>query len=316
MHRWQNKVAVITGAASGIGKELACHAAKMGMRLLLADVQAAELEQTVQDCRALYAHNQNPSPVLSAATDAASASVLGRCCDVTQAAEVEALAELAYTHFGMVHLVCNNAGVAGGGLLWEYSEADWQWLLGTNLWGAIHGIRAFVPRMLATARQDPTYQGQMLNTASMAGLVNPPLMGAYNVSKHALVSLTESLHQDLMLVSEQVRCAVLCPYHVQTGILVSMPPHAQSISGLAGRQLAGAMAARAMRESRVSAVDVACMVFEGLDAGHFYLYSHPHALEPVHERMEDVLAARAPRPCFVTQPETQQWLKQGLQSPS
>src|SRR5690606_14616952 len=138
--------------------------------------------------------------------------------DVSSARDMQLLADLCMERFGAPHLVVNNAGVAHGGLIWEHTQRDWEWVLGVNLWGVIHGVRRFTPRMLAAARKDPSYQGHIVNVASMAGLLNAPSMGAYNVSKHAVVSLSETLYQDLALVTEQVHASVLCPYFVPTGI--------------------------------------------------------------------------------------------------
>ena len=120
--------------------------------------------------------------------------------------------------FGAPHLVFNNAGVGAGGLIWEHTLADWEWVIGVNVMGVAHGVRVFTPLMLEAAERDPGYEGHIINTASMAGLVNPPNMGVYNVSKHAVVALSETLYQDLSLVSDQVRAHVLCPFFVATGI--------------------------------------------------------------------------------------------------
>ena len=123
--------------------------------------------------------------------------------------------------FGAPHFVFNNAGVGSGGLIWENTLADWEWVLGVNLMGVVHGVRVFTPMMLEAARRDPAFEGHIVNTASMAGLVNPPNMGVYNVSKHAVVSLSETLYQDLRLVTDQVGASVLCPFFVPTGITQS-----------------------------------------------------------------------------------------------
>ena len=191
--------AVITGAGSGFGLELARLAAASGMRLVLADIQADALERAAAELRAQ------------------GAEVWAQQVDVSRAQELEHLAEGTLTRFGAPHLVFNNAGVATGGLIWEASTRDWEWVLGVNLMGVVHGVRVFTPMMLEAARRDPQYRGHMVNTASMAGLVNAPNMGVYNVSKHAVVSLSETLYHDLSLVTEQVRCSVLCPYFVPTG---------------------------------------------------------------------------------------------------
>ena len=179
MENFAGRVAVITGAGSGLGREFANEAARLGMKLVLADVDAAALEQ------------------VSSALQAGGADVLAMVCDVRKAAHVEELADAAMIRFHGVHLLFNNAGVGSAGLIWENSEADWEWVLGVNLWGVIHGVRLFTPHMLAAAKADPTWRGHIVNTASMAGLLTPPNMGIYNVSKHAVVSLTETLYQDL-----------------------------------------------------------------------------------------------------------------------
>jgi len=210
MKNFSQRVAVITGAASGFGREFARTGAQLGMRLVLADVQKEALAET------------------AAELEAQGAEVITQICDVRKGEQVEALGRTAMTSFGAVHLVFNNAGVGAGGLVWESTQADWEWVLGVNLWGVIHGVRVFTPLMLASARQDPAYEGHIVNTASMAGLLNPPTMGVYNVSKHAVVSLTESLYHDLSLVEAPIGASVLCPYFVQTGI--SQSHHLPSVS--------------------------------------------------------------------------------------
>jgi len=150
--------------------------------------------------------------------------VLARKVDVSNAQAMEQLAADVKARFGAPHFVFNNAGVGAGGLVWENSVADWEWVLGVNLWGVVHGVRLFTPMMLEAAKADPAYQGHIVNTASMAGLLTPPNMGIYNVSKHAVVSLTETLYQDLHLVSDQVSASVLCPYFVPTAIALRTLP--------------------------------------------------------------------------------------------
>src|SRR5690606_21021660 len=196
----RGRVAVITGAGSGFGREFARVAAGEGMALVLVDVQADALAQTV------------------AGLEASGATVMHRRLDVRDGDAMHALAHDAWARFGAVHLLFNNAGVGTTGLLWEAPVADWGWVLGVNLWGTIHGVRAFVPRMLEAARADAGYQGHAVHTASMAGLVDPPLPGPYTVATRAVVSLPEPLHQDLSLVTDRVGCSVLCPSWVTTGI--------------------------------------------------------------------------------------------------
>ncbi|MFY8120047.1 MAG: SDR family NAD(P)-dependent oxidoreductase, partial [Burkholderiaceae bacterium] len=171
MKDFAGRTAVITGAGSGFGREFAREAAARGMHLVLADIEA--------DALAASAHELGSG----------GARVLAEVLDVADGAAVARLADRAYAEFGAVHLLMNNAGVGSGGLLWENSERDWQWVLGVNLWGVIHGVRQFVPRMLAGGQG-----GHVVNAASVAGLLAAPNMGVYNVSKHAVVALTETLH--------------------------------------------------------------------------------------------------------------------------
>ena len=188
MKELQGKVAVITGAAEGIGRAIAEQAAARGMKLVLADISEAKLNETV------------------AALRASGAEVEGVQVDVSKAEQVEALAARAFERFGNVHLLVNNAGVALAKSAWETTLADWEWVLGVNLYGVIHGIRAFVPRMLEKGEE-----GHIVNTASVAGLVSQPAMAAYNVSKFGVVTLTEGLHHDLTLRKTKLKASVLCP---------------------------------------------------------------------------------------------------------
>src|SRR6185436_9222588 len=191
MKDYQGKTAVITGAGSGFGLEVARIAASRGMNLVLCDVQQDALDK--------------------AASEFAAHPVLARRVDVSKADQMEALAAAVKERFGAPNVVFNNAGGGSGGLIWENSLADWDWVLGVNLMGVVHGVRLFTPMMLEAAAQDPAWQGHIVNTASMAGMLNPPNMGVYNVSKHAVVSLSETLYQDLALVTEQIGASVLCP---------------------------------------------------------------------------------------------------------
>ena len=193
MDNFNGRVAVITGAGSGFGREFAVTGAKLGMKLVLADVQQEPLDATAREM------------------ESAGAEVLAIRCDVRKAEEVQALADKTMERFGAVHLVFNNAGVGFGGLMWESSQADWDWVLGVNLWGVIHGVRIFTPLMLETAKKEPDYEGHIVNTASMAGMLNPPVMGVYNVSKAAVVALSESLYHDLKLIDAPIGTSVLCP---------------------------------------------------------------------------------------------------------
>ncbi|MDO9196164.1 SDR family oxidoreductase, partial [Rhodoferax sp.] len=197
---FKGKTAVLTGAGSGFGLECARIGARLGMNLVLADVQQDALDKAAAEMQD------------------AGAQVLAVRLDVSKASEVEALGVAVQKRFGAPHFVFNNAGVGAGGLIWENTAADWEWVIGVNLMGVAHGLRVFTPMMLDAAKKDPAYQGHIVNTASMAGLLNAPNMGIYNASKHAVVSMSETLYQDLALVTDQISASVLCPFFVPTGI--------------------------------------------------------------------------------------------------
>ncbi|MFC5547142.1 SDR family oxidoreductase [Massilia aerilata] len=298
MQQFEGRVAVITGAASGLGREFANTAASLGMKLVLADIDAKGLERA------------------TAALQAGGAEVISMVVDVSKREHVEELADAAMIRFHGVHLVFNNAGVAAGGLVWENSEADWEWVLGVNLWGVIHGVRVFTPIMLECARRDPHYEGHIVNSASMAGLLNPPAMGVYNVSKHAVVSLSETLYHDLRLVDAPVRASVLCPYFVPTGIAHSEAhrPHAlENDEGpTASQQAAQTLVNKAVESGKVSAADVARIVFEAVREGRFYIYSHPQMLATVAERMDAIVGGKPPADPYAAMPQLTQMLKAGL----
>lgn len=298
MNNFSQRVAVITGAASGFGREFARVGAGLGMRLVLADVQKDALETTAAELEAQGAH------------------VITQLCDVRKAEQIEALARTTMTSFGAVHLVFNNAGVGAGGLVWESTQADWEWVLGVNLWGVIHGVRVFTPLMLACAKDDPDYEGHIVNTASMAGLLNPPTMGVYNVSKHAVVSLTETLYHDLSLVEAPIGASVLCPYFVQTGISqshVHRPDDVQSGSApTLSQQVSQAVLEKAVASGKVSAAEVAQRTFDAIRDRQFYIYSHPSALGNVQRRMEDIVAGRNPGDPYEAAPHVREKLQVGL----
>ena len=294
------KTAVLTGAGSGFGLECARIGAQRGMNLVLVDVQQDALDAA------------------AAEATAAGVQVLARKVDVSSAQQMEALAAEVQQRFGAPHFVFNNAGVGAGGLVWENSAKDWEWVLGVNVWGVIHGVRLFTPMMLAAAENDPAWRGHVVNTASMAGLLAPPNMGIYNVSKHAVVSLSETLYQDLALVTEQVGASVLCPYFVATGIAQShrnRPGDMVDASKPTRSQLIGqAMSDKAVGSGKVTAAEVAQKVFDAVAANQFYIYSHPKALASVQTRLEDVVQARNPTDPFADKPELGQQLRAALRA--
>ncbi len=296
---FKGKTAVLTGAASGFGLECARIAARLGMNVVLVDVQQDALDQAAHELTAQ------------------GATVMACKVDVSDATAMEQLALQVQQRFGVPHLVFNNAGVGSGGLIWENSVADWQWVLGVNLWGVVHGVRLFTPMMLQAAKQDPSYQGHIVNTASMAGLLAAPNMGVYNVSKHAVVALSETLYQDLQLVSHQVGASVLCPYFVPTGISQSHRNRPSEVA--AGKptqsQLIGqAMSDKAVGSGKVSAAEVAQKVFDAVQAGQVYIYSHPRALSLVNQRMQAVVEGLNPPDPFATKPELGASLRQALRN--
>ena len=245
------------------------------------------------------------------------APVLAFKLDVSSADQMEAMAAAVLARFGAPHLVFNNAGVGSGGLIWENTLKDWEWVLGVNVMGVVHGVRNFTPMMLAAADADPAWRGHIVNTASMAGLLNAPNMGVYNVSKHAVVSLTETLYQDLQLVTDQVGVSVLCPFFVATGIAQSHRNRPEALKGSkpTKSQLIGqAMTGKAVDSGKVSAADVAAMVFDAVATNQFYIYSHPKAIKSVQVRMEDVLQSRNPTDPFAGKPEIGAHLKAALRA--
>ena len=293
------KTAILTGAGSGFGLECARIGARLGMNLVLVDVQQDALDAAAAEMRA------------------AGAQVLAQRVDVSNAAQMEALGAAVLERFGAPHLVFNNAGVGAGGLVWENSVKDWEWVLGVNLMGVVHGVRVFTPMMLAAAKQDPAWRGHIVNTASMAGLLAAPNMGIYNVSKHAVVSLSETLYQDLSLVTDQISASVLCPFFVPTGISQShrnrpgdLPADKPTKSQLIGQ----AMSDKAVGSGKVTAAEVAQKVFDAAAAGQFYIYSHPKAIASVQTRMEDIMLGRNPTDPFAGKPELGAQLRAALRA--
>jgi len=269
------RVAVITGGASGLGRALADAFGAQGMKLVLADVDEPALARTAGELRARgYAVATQPT-------------------DVSQGAAVERLAAAALEAFGAIHVVCNNAGVAPLGLVWEATEADWRWALGVNLWGVIHGVRVFTPILLGQGDE-----GHIVNTASVAGLIAPPGMGVYNASKHAVVALTETLHHDLAARGAKVRCSVVCPAFFASGIADSdrsRPPELRADRAESDEDRAlHAMLRKATQSGRLSADDIAAAVLAAVRDERFYVLTHPKINGAIERRMRDILDGRAP----------------------
>ncbi|ADG15555.1 short-chain dehydrogenase/reductase SDR [Paraburkholderia atlantica] len=288
MFEFAGKVAVITGAGSGFGRAFAHKGAALGMKLVLADVNAEQLMQTVDALRE------------------AGAAAIGVPTDVSSAAQVEALAQAALAAFGKVHLLFNNAGVGTGGFLWESSANDWSWVFGVNVIGVAHGVRVFAPIMLA--QNEPAH---IVNTASVAGLLAPPAMGIYNASKHAVVALTETLYHDLKLAQAgtggEVGCSLLCPAFVPTGIADAeraRPEELRNASRPTRSQIAAAkQLQRAVQSGKLNADDVADIAFEAIAARRFYIITHPGIMATVKLRHEDIEQLREPSDPMSLKPE-------------
>ncbi len=277
MKDFAQRTAVITGAASGIGLELAKRAAAEGMNLVLADIEEAKLAAAVQEI----------------GIDAA--RILTKKVDVSREEEIAALADDAFARFGGVHLLCNNAGVGLTRVTWEHTTADWNWVLGVDLFSVIHGIQHFVPRMLKQAEG-----GHVVNTASAAGLTSTPGMAAYNVAKHGVVTLSETMYHELKAAEAKVGVSVLCPAWVPTGIHQSARNRQESFG--TAKPAEGLSAAydermgQAVKAGRLTATDMANAVFEALKEDRFYVIPHRKLNHAVQLRMEDIMNLRNPTP--------------------
>jgi NAD(P)-dependent dehydrogenase (short-subunit alcohol dehydrogenase family) len=275
MKQFRDRTAVITGAASGIGLELARRAAAEGMNLVLADIEAAKLD------------------VAAAGLGIDADRILARRTDVSREDEIVALADAAFARFGGVHLLCNNAGVGLTRVTWEHSTADWEWVLGVNLWSVIHGIHHFLPRMLEQADE-----GHIVNTSSVAGLLSTPGMAAYNVSKHGVVTLSETLYGELLAARAKVGVSVLCPAWVPTGIHDSSRNRQDRFGSAA--PAAGLSAAyeermgQAVKSGRLTAADMATEVFTAVGEGRFYVIPHRKINNAITLRTDDIMQLRNP----------------------
>jgi NAD(P)-dependent dehydrogenase (short-subunit alcohol dehydrogenase family) len=269
------KVAVVTGGASGIGLALARKAAAARMKVVLADIEDA--------------------PLSAAADELArgGAEVLAVRTDVRLAQSVDALAARVRERFGTAHLVFNNAGVGGVRCnAWEASVKDWEWVLGVNVWGVIHGVRAFTPMMLAHGSE-----AHIVNTASAAGFVAMAHTAPYAVSKHGVVVLSEVLLHDLQAQKAKVGVSVLCPAFVSTNIWnaarnrpAELTDRAETDADRADKESIKAV----LDKGRVTAGEVAALAFEGVRDDRFYLFPHPRILETIKTRLDDVVGQRNP----------------------
>ena len=268
-------VAVITGAASGIGLALARRAAREGMRLVLADINAENL-------KVASAELELPSDRLHLST-----------VDVSREDDVKRLADEAFAQFGAVNLLCNNAGIGLTRLTWEYTIADWEWVLGVDLWSVIYSVHHFLPRMLAQNNES-----HIVNTASAAGLLSTPGMAPYNVSKHGVVTLSETLYAELTAQSARVGVSVLCPAWVPTNIRQSARARPERFGTAAPPSEASvayqARSDQAIQSGRLTADDMANAVFHAVSENRFYVIPHRKLSHAVRTRMEDIIEARKP----------------------
>lgn len=269
-------VAVITGAGSGLGRAMAHRFGKAGMRLMLADIDEKRLND------------------VGGELDELGVTVATSVVDVSKGSQVEGLADRTYAEFGGAHVLCNNAGVGVVGPAWDCTDADWSWAIGVNLWGVVHGLRAFLPRML-----DAGEPGHIVNTASAAGLLAPPLSGPYVATKHAVMGLTESLYHDLALRQAPVGCSVLAPGFVKTNIAASesvrpdalrnpMPSNDPLVADV-GTYYATEVA------RGISADVVADAVHEAVLENRFYVFTHPEMKDAFADRFDRILDGKNPR---------------------
>jgi NAD(P)-dependent dehydrogenase (short-subunit alcohol dehydrogenase family) len=270
----KGKVAVVTGAASGIGRAMAERFAREGMKVVLADVEAGPLAEARD----------------SVARTAAGAIAVQT--DVSRPEQVEALARGTFEAFGTAHVVCNNAGIGAGGMMWQVPLPDWSWILGVNLMGVVHGVRAFVPRMIEQG------EGHVVNTASIAGLIAAPGMSAYCATKHAVVSMSECLHHELtMTTAGKVRVSVLCPAWVKTRIADSgrnRPAGAPARAAESPQDQAIDGMVRAAIESGIPPEVVADKVCAAILEEKFWILTHPKTKKTVEKRMQGILEDRLP----------------------
>ena len=285
MEELNGKVAIVTGGASGIGLALATALAAEGARLVIADIEAAALDDA------------------AAGLAATGAEVVAVRADVARYDDVEAVGAAAMDAYGAVHIAVNNAGVALGGAMWELSLEDWEWVLGVDLWGVIHGVKAFTPLIIESGG------GHIVNTASMAGLTSTPFMGPYNVAKHGVVTLSETLHHELALLHPGIGVTVLCPGWVRTGIHLSHRNRAATgvggepvetipgddegrLDGTAGEGLAGMIGE--LIETGLDPDEVAAQVITAIRANTFYVLTHAAWSTAVTRRTELMVAGHQP----------------------
>jgi len=281
MREFAGKVAVVTGGASSIGLGMATKFAANGMKLVLADIEVPALEKAAADF------------------ESRGVEVLAVPTDVGDESAMDALAARTFERFGAVHVVCNNAGVGAGGPMWELTRKDWEWAMRPNLWGVIHGVRVFAKHLV---EQD---EGHVVNTASLAGMISVPGMGPYNVTKHAVVTLSETLYGELQAMESKVGVSVLCPGFVNTRIFESDRNRPQDLQNesepvmtdeaVARREMAAEFMKTAMPTSQV-----ADLVFDAIEQQKLYILTHAGSEAGIRRRMEAIVEGRNPEAILPT----------------
>jgi NAD(P)-dependent dehydrogenase (short-subunit alcohol dehydrogenase family) len=267
-----SKVAVVTGAASGIGKAMAQRLAAEGMQLVLADIEHTALLSWADELRA------------------AGTRVLSEQVDVSKPDDLERLATRAYEAFGAVHLLCNNAGVLPPGApVWKEPLGIWNWTLNVNFYGVLHGVQAFVPRMLKA-----NHEAHIVNTASLAGLTTRPLMSAYNVSKHAVVALSECLYAELQLTTDKIHVSVLCPSFSRTRLAESARNKPEGVQADPSASYGFHEVLKQVVEEATPPEEIVEAMMQAVRQNQFWVLTHPHLDRGIRERFESMLARTNP----------------------
>jgi NAD(P)-dependent dehydrogenase (short-subunit alcohol dehydrogenase family) len=266
MQELAGRVAVVTGGASGIGRAMAKRFVDAGMHVVIADVEEAALQATAEEL-----------------------GVVGIRTDVADAASVQALADATVERFGTAHVLCNNAGVGGGGVIANATLNDWKWVLDVNLWGVIHGLHSFLPLLLANGDEHGGGHvgGHVVNTASMAGLTAWPGIGPYNASKYAVVGISETLAMELR--DTPVGVSVLCPGVVNTNIFQSQRNRPAELKNPTRNPGARAANAQVTNMVGIDAAVVADHVHDAIVDDRFWVITHPELLTHVEERTRSLL---------------------------
>lgn len=275
MKDFKDKVAVITGGAAGLGKAMAERFAAEGVKLVLADIEKPVLDKTVEEFKAK------------------GVDCIGVVGDVAREETIQKLLEETLRAYGKVNILCNNAGVASGGITWERTTKDWEWVLGVNLWSVIHGIRIFIPQMIKQGDEC-----HIVNTASMAGLTSNPFMAPYNVTKHAVVTLSETLFQELQLMKSKIRVSVLCPAWVKTNIHESDRNRPEELREAEEKLDAmGQMLEQQVKELIASGMEpsqIGEAVFDAVKNETFYILTHEDTIDAVRRRMDEIINRKDP----------------------